>query len=62
MGNLVEIAILLYPTAHLSSVGGLTDLFKFINNHENNMKLYKFILVLNLLVGAYSITNDDANA
>ncbi|EPP3355959.1 MULTISPECIES: GlxA family transcriptional regulator [Acinetobacter] len=32
MGNLVEIAILLYPTAHLSSVGGLTDLFKFINN------------------------------
>lgn len=33
-----------------------------INNHENNMKLHKFILVLNLVVGAYSITNDDANA
>lgn len=26
------------------------------------MKLHKFILVLNLVVGAYSITNDDANA
>ncbi|QNW98214.1 hypothetical protein IC797_00415 [Acinetobacter seifertii] len=26
------------------------------------MKLHKFILVLSLLVGAYSITNDDANA
>lgn len=26
------------------------------------MKLHKFILVLNLMVGAYSITNDDANA
>ncbi|NUG30651.1 hypothetical protein HUN29_06660 [Acinetobacter baumannii] len=26
------------------------------------MKLYKFILVLNLVVGAYGITNDDANA
>ncbi|EMN9117223.1 hypothetical protein RFO17_003477 [Acinetobacter baumannii] len=25
------------------------------------MKLHKFILVLNLVVGAYSITNDDAN-
>lgn len=37
-------------------------LFKFINNHENNMKLHKFILVLNLVVGADSITNDEANA
>lgn len=37
-------------------------LFKDINNHENNMKLHKFIWVLNLVVGAYSITNDDANA
>ncbi|MFX6540689.1 hypothetical protein ABTG54_21950, partial [Acinetobacter baumannii] len=26
------------------------------------MKLHKFILILNLVVGAYSITNDDANA
>lgn len=26
------------------------------------MKLHKFILVLNLVVGAYSITNDEANA
>ena len=26
------------------------------------MKLHKFILFLNLVVGAYSITNDDANA
>jgi len=26
------------------------------------MKLHKFILVLNLVVGAYSIANDDANA
>ncbi len=26
------------------------------------MKLYKFTLILSLLVGAYSITNDDANA
>ncbi|KYQ78756.1 hypothetical protein AWW73_09240 [Acinetobacter lactucae] len=26
------------------------------------MKFHKFILVLNLVVGAYSITNDDANA
>lgn len=26
------------------------------------MKLHKFILVLNLVVGAYSITNADANA
>lgn len=26
------------------------------------MKLHKFILFLNLLVGAYGITNDDANA
>lgn len=26
------------------------------------MKLHKFILVLNLVVGAYGITNDDANA
>ena len=26
------------------------------------MKLHKFILVLSLLAGAYSITNDDANA
>ena len=26
------------------------------------MKIHKFILVLNLVVGAYSITNDDANA
>lgn len=26
------------------------------------MKLHKFILVLNLVFGAYSITNDDANA
>lgn len=33
-----------------------------INNHENNMKLHKFILILNLVVGAYSITNDEANA
>ncbi len=37
-------------------------LFKGINNHENNMKLHKFILVLNLVFGVYSITNDDANA
>lgn len=37
-------------------------LFKDINNHENNMKLHKFILVLNLVFGVYSITNDDANA
>ncbi|SUU39870.1 putative Zn-dependent peptidase [Acinetobacter baumannii] len=26
------------------------------------MKLHKFILVLNLVFGVYSITNDDANA
>lgn len=26
------------------------------------MKLYKIILVLNLVIGAYSITNDDGNA
>ncbi|MBN6536504.1 hypothetical protein JZM39_12010 [Acinetobacter pittii] len=26
------------------------------------MKLHKFILVLNLVVGAYGITNDEANA
>jgi len=26
------------------------------------MKLHKFILILNLVFGAYSITNDDANA
>lgn len=26
------------------------------------MKLHKFILFLNLVVGAYGITNDDANA
>ncbi|MBN6516884.1 hypothetical protein JZM36_08395 [Acinetobacter pittii] len=26
------------------------------------MKLHKFILFLNLVVGAYSITNDEANA
>ncbi|QNX05489.1 hypothetical protein IC793_00445 [Acinetobacter seifertii] len=26
------------------------------------MKLHKYLLVLNLEVGAYSITNDDANA
>ncbi|AJB46666.1 hypothetical protein RR32_00425 [Acinetobacter nosocomialis] len=26
------------------------------------MKLHKFILILNLVVGAYSITNHDANA
>lgn len=26
------------------------------------MKLYKFTLILSLLVGAYSITNDDTNA
>lgn len=26
------------------------------------MKLHKFILVLNLVIGAYSITNDEANA
>jgi len=33
-----------------------------INNHENNMKLHKFILVLNLVAGVYGITNTDANA
>ena len=33
-----------------------------INNHENNMKLHKFILVLNLVAGVYGITNADANA
>lgn len=37
-------------------------LFKDINNYENNMKLHKFILFLNLVFGVYSITNDDANA
>ncbi len=37
-------------------------LFEDINNYENNMKLHKFILFLNLVFGVYSITNDDANA